>query len=115
MHNITSRQLKAALAMLGWKVSDLAEASGLSEPTIWRLETSDGALTGRAATIERLIGALKGAGVIFIEENGEGPGVRLRKVHKQRKPAVTAVEPAGASKPAIGSKTAPPKARPRRP
>jgi transcriptional regulator with XRE-family HTH domain len=112
MRNITSRQLKAALAILGWKVSDLAGASGLSEPTIWRLETSDGSLTGRAGTIERLIGALEGAGVIFLDENGEGPGVRLRKVHKQRKPAA---ELASASKTGAGGKTATPKrTRPQR-
>jgi transcriptional regulator with XRE-family HTH domain len=96
MRNITSRQLKAALAMLGWKVSDLAAASGVSEPTIWRLETSDGALTGRDTTIEKLIGALEGAGVIFLDENGEGPGVRLRKTSKQR-----------SSKPAPPQKTRP--------
>jgi transcriptional regulator with XRE-family HTH domain len=82
---ITSKQVKAALAMLGWKVSDLASASGVSEPTIWRLETADGPLGGRPETAAKLCEALEGAGVIFIEENGEGPGVRLRKAKRGRK------------------------------
>jgi transcriptional regulator with XRE-family HTH domain len=78
---VSSRQLKAALALIGWKVSELANASGVSEPTIWRLETAgnEGALGGKPATVEKLINALESAGIIFIEENGEGPGVRLRK------------------------------------
>ncbi len=114
MHNVTSRQLKAALALLGWKVSDLAEASGLSEPTIWRLETTDGVLAGRATTIEKLIGALEGAGVIFLEQNGEGPGVRLRKTSRQRKPTAAAAEPASASKQVPATTAKPKKMRPRR-
>jgi transcriptional regulator with XRE-family HTH domain len=97
---ISSRQLKAALAMLGWKVSELADASGVSEPTIWRLETAEGSIGGRPETVEKLIGTLERAGVIFIEENGQGPGVRLRKAGKI--PAA----PAGPLKPARSAKTA---------
>jgi transcriptional regulator with XRE-family HTH domain len=100
---ISSRQLKAALALLGWKVSELADASGVSEPTIWRLETAEGAIGGRPATTEKLIDALERAGIIFIEENGEGPGVRLRKGPGTSRPAAV---PAHASKPAAGTKTA---------
>ena len=111
--DITSRQLKAALALLGWKVSDLAEASGVSEPTIWRLETAEGPVGGRPATTEKLINALENAGIIFLEENGEGPGVRLRK---RRKSAPAPAEPASASKPVPATKTVPSKkTRQRRP
>jgi transcriptional regulator with XRE-family HTH domain len=111
MRKITSRQLKAALAMLGWKVSDLAEASGVSEPTIWRLETAEGEVGGRPATTEKLVDALETAGIIFLDGNGEGPGVRLRKIPWSRKPASAPAEP---SKPAA-RKTAPAKKmRPRR-
>jgi len=81
---ITSKQVKAALAMLGWKVSDLADAAGVSEPTIWRLETAEGPLGGRPETAAKICTALERAGVIFIEENGEGPGVRLRKAKRKR-------------------------------
>jgi transcriptional regulator with XRE-family HTH domain len=104
---ISSRQLKAALALLGWKVSELAEASGVSEPTIWRLETAEGSVGGRPETAEKLIGALERAGIIFIEADGEGPGVRLRKEPRASRPAT---EPAHTRKPAP-STTAVPRAK----
>jgi hypothetical protein len=44
-----------------------------------RLEASDGALGGREDTAARIIVALQRGGVMFIDENGEGPGVRLQK------------------------------------
>jgi len=65
--------------MLGWSQTDMANASGVSEPTIKRLESSDGELGGRADTGSKIVSSLEAAGVIFIAENGEGPGVRLRK------------------------------------
>jgi transcriptional regulator with XRE-family HTH domain len=72
-------QIKAARALLGWSQDQLAERSGVSVPTVKRLEASGGDLGGRSSTGEKLIGALEGAGVIFIDKNGQGPGVRLRK------------------------------------
>jgi predicted transcriptional regulator len=71
--------VKAARALLAWSQADLARSSGVSEPTIKRLEASDGDLGGRADTGEKIRTALETAGVIFVAENGEGPGVRLRK------------------------------------
>lgn len=59
--------------------ADLAAASGVSLPTIKRLESQDGELGGRQATADALIAALEAAGVIFLPENGNGPGVALRK------------------------------------
>ena len=76
---LSIRQVKAARALLAWSQSDLARASGVSEPTIARLESVDGPVGGRADTGAKLQAALEAAGVIFIDENGEGPGVRLRK------------------------------------
>jgi hypothetical protein len=38
-----------------------------------------GARAPREVTLDALRRALESAGVIFVEENGEGPGVRLRK------------------------------------
>jgi transcriptional regulator with XRE-family HTH domain len=73
------RQVKAARALLGWSQGDLAERSGVSKPTVARLETGEGDLGGYADTRDKILSALKTAGVIFIEQNGEGPGVRLRK------------------------------------
>ncbi|NBN64758.1 helix-turn-helix domain-containing protein [Microvirga tunisiensis] len=76
---VSIRQVKAARALLGWSQSDLALRSGVSEPTIKRLEASDGPLGGRSDTVEKVVSALEQAGIIFVSENGEGPGVRLRK------------------------------------
>jgi predicted transcriptional regulator len=76
---ISIRQLKAARALLAWSQGDLAEASGVSEPTIARLESSDGPIGGRPDTAEKLVAALKKGGIEFIPENGGGAGVRLAK------------------------------------
>jgi predicted transcriptional regulator len=76
---ISVRQVKAARALLAWSQDDLAKASGISEPTIARLEAVDGPLGGRADTAEKITSALSNAGIIFVAENGEGPGVRLKK------------------------------------
>lgn len=76
---VSIRQVKAARALLDWSQGDLAQASGISEPTIKRLEASDGDLGGRAETAEAIRTALEDAGIIFVPENGEGAGVRLRK------------------------------------
>ena len=77
---ISIRQIKAARTLLGWSQDDLAEKSGISKPTIGRLESQDSAtLGGRAETAESLIAALEKGGVEFIDENGGGYGGRLKK------------------------------------
>ena len=79
IEKLSIRQVKAARALLGWSQHDLAEASGISYPTIARLEKSDGVLGGRPSTIAAIRNTLQSAGVVFIQENGGGPGVRLKK------------------------------------
>jgi transcriptional regulator with XRE-family HTH domain len=81
---VSSRQLKAALAMVGWKVADLAEASGVSESTIGRLENADGPLGGKPGVAEKLIEALERAGVVFVGEANGGPAVYLPKGNRRR-------------------------------
>lgn len=76
---VSIRQIKAARALVAWSQEQMADASGVSVPTIKRLEAEDGALGGRNETARKIIVALESAGVIFVEENGEGPGVRLKK------------------------------------
>ena len=73
---ISVRQVKAARALLDWSQEGLAAASGVSIPTVRRLEAMDGELRGRAETAKRLRAALEEAGVEFT--NGDAPGVRLR-------------------------------------
>jgi predicted transcriptional regulator len=80
---ISVRQVKAARALLGWSQADLAQHSRVSEPTIARLESLEGKLGGREATAETIRRALENAGVEFIDENGGGVGVRLRK-HRRK-------------------------------
>jgi predicted transcriptional regulator len=76
---LTIRQVKAARALLGWSQSDLALRSGVSEPTIARLEAQDGKLGGRGETVSKIEQAFVAAGIEFIKENGGGLGVRLQK------------------------------------
>ena len=66
-----------ARAALKWTVRDLAEATGLHRNTITNIEV--GRYAGDQATLSIIEAVLKKAGVQFIEENGGGPGVRLRK------------------------------------
>ena len=72
-------QLRAARALVSWSQDQLAIASGVSLPTIKRLEPGEGTLQTKVDTMGKLKRALEAAGVIFVEENGEGPGVRMRK------------------------------------
>jgi predicted transcriptional regulator len=77
--SITVRQVKAARALLGWSQGDLASHSGVSEPTIARLEAEDGILGGRPETAAKIFKALVEGGIAFIADNGGGSGVRLAK------------------------------------
>jgi transcriptional regulator with XRE-family HTH domain len=60
-----------------WSREDLAEASSVALRTIVDFERD--ARAPRGATLESLAHALEAAGVVFVDENGHGPGVRLRK------------------------------------
>jgi len=79
---ITAAQLKAARALLAMDQRALAKASGLSLPTIQRMEASDGVIRGNVESLMKLVGALGAAGVELIGEgmNSErgGRGVRLK-------------------------------------
>jgi transcriptional regulator with XRE-family HTH domain len=75
--DITPPQIRAARALLGWTLDDLSAASGLPKRTLTRIENA--AVEPRASTIAAIRTALESAGVLFIDENSEGPGVRLRK------------------------------------
>jgi transcriptional regulator with XRE-family HTH domain len=68
-------QVRMGRAAVGWSVRELARNAGVTPNTISRIENGGDAL---ASTIERLQTALENAGVIFIDADKEGPGVRLR-------------------------------------
>ena len=79
-------KLKAARRFAGWSQEELATASDVSLPTIKRLEAAEGRLAGRQTTSHKIRAALELAGIEFINENGGGPGVRLRKRQRLKKP-----------------------------
>jgi predicted transcriptional regulator len=81
---VSIRQIKAARALLAWSQEQLAVAADVSIPTIKRLEAREGLLGGRDETGAKILMALETAGVVFIDENGGGPGVRLRKRQRQK-------------------------------
>jgi transcriptional regulator with XRE-family HTH domain len=74
--------MRAARALLGFDQRQLAELSGLSLPTIQRMEASDGVIRGNVDSLTKLVGALEAAGIELIGEGrsspGGGRGVRLR-------------------------------------
>lgn len=76
---ITSEQLRGARAMLRWEQKQLSEASGVSIPTIKRMEAGVGAVRGTYENVSAVRHALEAAGVEFIDSSSGGPGVRLRK------------------------------------
>ena len=79
---ITVSQLRAARALLGMDQRALAEASGLSLPTIQRMEASEEMIRGNVDSLMKLIAALDAGGVEFIGEGmiseRGGRGVRLK-------------------------------------
>lgn len=73
---ITAVQCKMARAALGWGVRDLSREARVGASTVVRFEAGAELNASTQGAIQR---TLEAAGVIFIEQNGEGPGVRLRK------------------------------------
>jgi transcriptional regulator with XRE-family HTH domain len=65
-----------ARAALGLKIAELAELAKMSTNTIVRFEAGKEL---KQSTIEELRLVLENAGIVFIPENGDGPGIRLRK------------------------------------
>jgi hypothetical protein len=76
---LTSAQIRAARALLRWSAVELAEASSVAANTIRRAEVADGPTTLTSANDLAIRRAFEEASVVFIEENGDGAGVRLRK------------------------------------
>lgn len=79
---ITAAQMRAARALLGIDQRQLAELSGVSLPTIQRMEASEGNVRGVVDTLTKVIDAFERAGVTLIGEDTPSPvggrGVRLK-------------------------------------
>jgi transcriptional regulator with XRE-family HTH domain len=80
---VTVEQLRAARGLLGWSQSELAARAGLSLPTIKRLEGGFGPRVSDEVR-DKVQRAIESAGIEFIDENGGGLGVRLRKREKKK-------------------------------
>ena len=76
---LTSPQIRAARSLIRWSAEDLARHSALSVATIRRAELAEDETSMTTANDLAVRRALEAAGVEFIDENGGGPGVRLRK------------------------------------
>jgi ribosome-binding protein aMBF1 (putative translation factor) len=76
---LSGPQIRAARALVGWSAEDLQTHSTVSLRTIRRAELSEDQTKLTAANELAIRRALELAGVEFIDENGGGPGVRLKK------------------------------------
>lgn len=80
---ITAGQLRAARALLGIDQKALAERSGLSVPTIQRMEASGDVIRGNVDSLMKLIAALDASGIVLLGDgaasDGGGRGVRLKR------------------------------------
>jgi transcriptional regulator with XRE-family HTH domain len=76
LNAISPAQVRAGRALLDWSRDQLVEASGVPKRTLVRLEQSE--TTPHSRTLAAIRTALEAAGVEFIEQNGGGPGVRLK-------------------------------------
>jgi transcriptional regulator with XRE-family HTH domain len=77
---ISPMQCRAARALLDWSQQELADHAGVGIVTVRQLEA--GVHEPRRATLDVIRRALEVAGVAFIDENGGGAGVRLRKLSR---------------------------------
>jgi len=101
---ITAAQLRAARALVAIDQRELAELSGLSVPTIQRMEASEDIIRGNVDSLMKVIAALEAAGIELISENdvsqGGGRGVRLKpqradaKAYRRRTPKMAAIRAA---------------------
>lgn len=96
---ITSAQLRAARALAGLDQRGLAELSGLSLPTIQRMETSEDVVRGNVDSLTKLMAALDSIGVEFLREgiidSEGGRGVRFKKCAAAPRKLAKTIDSAG--------------------
>ena len=77
MSSVTSEQIRMARAALDWSIDVLAEKTDVSSRTIKRIEAQVGIPVATEANLRLIRETLQAAGIEFIGDAGEGPGVRL--------------------------------------
>lgn len=75
---ITGAQMRMARGYLKWSIEELAERAGVAISTVRRMESEDGVPAARGPNIEAVEKAFIQAGIVFIPDNGGGPGIRLK-------------------------------------
>jgi ribosome-binding protein aMBF1 (putative translation factor) len=83
---LNSAQIRAARALVRWSAEDLARETALSVTTIRRAELTEDETSMTTANDLAVRRALEAGGVEFIDENGGGPGVRLRQRRRPKMP-----------------------------
>jgi hypothetical protein len=86
LKRLTSYQIRAGRALVRWSAIDLARESAVGVTTIRRAELSEAETSMTAANDLAIKRALESAGVEFIDENGGGPGVRIRTRQRPKRP-----------------------------
>lgn len=76
---ISGAQIRAARALLRWSGEETSRRSGISLPTIKRLEQSDGVPPSRSQTLETIRKVFEAAGIEFVGDPDLRPGVRLNR------------------------------------
>jgi transcriptional regulator with XRE-family HTH domain len=82
---ITAEQCRAARGLLDWSQAELADKAGVGIVTVRQFEAGDH--EPRRATLDVIKRAFESAGVEFIDQNGGGPGLRLKKRHQKKSAA----------------------------
>ena len=77
MSTLTVEQMRMARAALGWSFEAMAEQCGVSSRTLRRIESEDGLQKATNANLRLIRETLQAAGIEFIGDAGDGPGVRL--------------------------------------
>ena len=76
---ISSKQIKAARALLGWKGQDLADKSGVGITTLRRYEAQEGIPNANKFVLKAIKGCLEGEGIVFSGDPVKSPGVSLNQ------------------------------------
>jgi len=80
---ISPEQVRAARAFLGLSEAEVAKAARVPVEAVKRAEGS-GRSVAAADAVEKIAAALEKAGIAFLPDEGDGPGLRLRKRRRTR-------------------------------
>ena len=83
LRKMSPGQCRAARGLLGWTQRELSNRARVGLVTICHFETA--AHVPRLATLDAITRAFELAGIVFIHENGGGPGLRLRQRQRPKK------------------------------